>query len=250
MQTDQKEWHILTPIVQSVHNNSTSPHNGNVCSLSAFIGRDPTTPVDKSFRFITITDAQLQSKLNSRELFWLCADLRPHVQSTLAERRKQLTKAASKSQLPKFDDGDYVFVALSDCQAGEKLCPCWRKSRLVCKALNDFIYQVKDSPNGQLNEIRASRLNRFRDSKMDEAAIMSHVLQSEMGMVVSRQLSLEDCTDNLYVLVRWKGPSKNEKSLESIARIFKDIQLLSEKLLQRKSTQIDPVARARAERAL
>lgn len=255
LQMDQKEWPDLIPIVQSVLNNSPSPHRGNVCPLTAFMGRDPTAPVNTFLRSttatpVTITDAQLESKLNAEELVKLCADLHPRLQSTLAEHRRQSREAASKGQLPNFTEGDYVLVARSDFHAGEKLCLRWRGPRRVRKALNDFVYQVEDLRNGQLDDIHASRLKLFRDREIDEKAIMSHVLQSETGMVVSRLLSLEDCPDGLHVRIRWKGLGNNEDSLEPIARVSEDVPQLFEKLLQRKSTPVDLVARARAELTL
>ena len=53
-----------------------------------------------------------------------------------------------------------------------------------------------------MDDVHASRLKLFRDSEIDQVAIMSHVLQSETGMVVSRLLSLEDCPNGLHVRIR------------------------------------------------
>ena len=249
---DHKEWSDLIPIVQSVLNNSPSPHRGNVCPFTAFMGCDPTPPVLTFLRSstttpVTVTEAQRESALNVEELVRLCADLHQRVQSALAKHRKQSREAMSKGRLPNFTEGDYVLVARSDFHAGEKLCLRWRGPRQVRKALSDYVYQVEDLRNGQLDDIHASRLKLFRDSEIDRAAIMSHVLQSERRMVVSRLLSLEDLPNGLHVRIWWKGLSDAEDTLKPIARVHEDVPQLFDKLLKRKSTPVELAALAGAE---
>ena len=189
--------------------------------------------------------------MNVEELLKLCAEIHPRVQSSLDKHRAQHRQNASRGQLPNFDEGDYVLVARSDFHAGEKLCLRWRGPRRIKKAMNDYVYQIEDLRNGQLNDIHASRLKLFRDSDIDETAIMSHVLQSETGMVVSRLLGLEDTAENgLQVRVRWKGLGQDEDSLEPLSRVAEDVPTLFEKMLKRKSTPKNLVAKARAQLAL
>ena len=78
------------------------------------------------------------------------------------------------------------------------------------KALSDFVYQVEDLRNGQLDDVHASRLKLYRDSEIEKDAIMSHVIHSETGMVVSRLLGLEETPDGIYVQILWEGLDNKE----------------------------------------
>lgn len=255
LQMDNKEWPDLIPIAQSVLNNSPSPQGGNVCPIIAFIGREPTSAMRTFLQTstttpVTVSAVQMESTANVQERIRLIAELHTHVHSTLLRQRKQAREAASRGEFPKFSHGDYVLVARSDFHAGGKLCLRWRGPRRITKPLNDYIFEVKDLRNRRLDEIYVSRLKLYRDSQMDAIAIMSHLLQSETGMVLSRLLGLEDGLDGLQVCVRWRELDSLEDSLEPIARFNEDVPQLFDELLKRKSTATYLVARARTEISL
>lgn len=255
LQMDQKEWPDLIPLAQSALNNSPSRQRGNICPITAFMGRQPSPPIRTFFRTstvktVTLSQAQHESALNGKELVKLCEELHPRVQSRLAKNRKQARDAASRGQLANFTEGDFVLVARSDFQAGEKLCLRWRGPRQVIKAINDHVYQVEDLRKGQLDNIHASRLKMFRDSAIDENAILSHVIHSETGMVVHRLMGLEETSSGLFVRIHWKGLSDSEDTLEPVSRVYEDVTELFKKLLQRKSVPTDLVAKVRKVLAL
>lgn len=85
---------------------------------------------------------------------------------------------------------------------------------------------------------------------VNEVAIMVLVLPCKKGMLVSRLLCLKDCPNGLHVRIRWNGLSNENDTLEPIARVYKDVLQLFDKLLKRKCTSNDLATRARAERAL
>ena len=65
---------------------------------------------------------------------------------------------------------------------------------------------------------------------------------------MARLLRLVDQDGDLYVVVRWKGMSESEDTMEPLSRVFEDVPALTRKLLARKST---PAAlRTRAHAAL
>lgn len=210
LQMDNNEWPDLIPIVQSVLDNSPSPQRGNVFPCTAFQGHEPTPPVCTFLRTgtttpVTVSEAQLESNLNVEKLIKFCAKLHPRVNATLTKNRLQAREHASRGHLSNFEEGDYVLVARPEFHAGEKLCLRWRGSQGVTKALSDYVYQVEDLRNGQLDKVHASRLKMFRDSNLDEVEITSDFLKSETGMVVSRLLSLEENAHGLQFLIHWKA---------------------------------------------
>lgn len=142
VQMDNKEWLDLIPIVQSVLNNAPSPHLGNFCSFTAFMGRNAKLPILTFFRSamttpITVTEGQRESKLTIKKLVKLCADLHARVKSTMAKHRKQPRETASKVLLPNFTRSNFVPVGRFDFHACEKLRLRWRGPRRVREALND-----------------------------------------------------------------------------------------------------------------
>lgn len=50
-----------------------------------------------------------------------------------------------------------------------------------------------------------SPLKLFRNSAFGEAALLSHALQSEIDMAVSRLLGIKETTNELSIRVRWNG---------------------------------------------
>ena len=250
LQMDHDEWPDLIPMVQSVLNNSPSRQRGTVCPVTAFMGQEPSTPIktfmhSSTIESVTLTDLQHESAMNVEDLLKACEDLHPRVQATLQKNRAQQRDKMSSGRLPNFHEGDYVLVARNDFHAGEKLCLRWRGPRRITRAMNDHVYQVEDLRNGELTEVHVSRLKLFRDSVIDEEAIMSHVLQSETGMVVTGLLSIEETENGYHVRVRWKGLGPDEDTLEPIAQVYKDVPELFEKLLQRKSTPKDLAEKVR-----
>ena len=250
LQMDHDEWPDLIPMVQSVLNNSPSRQRGNVCPVTAFMGQEPSTPIktfmhSSTIESVTLTDLQHESAMNVEDLLKACEDLHPRVQATLQKNRAQQRDKMSSGRLPNFHEEDYVLVARNDFHAGEKLFLRWRGPRRITRAMNDHVYQVEDLRNGELTEVHVSRLKLFRDSVIDEEAIMSHVLQSETGMVVTRLLGIEETENGYHVRVRWKGLGPDEDTLEPIAQVYKDVPELFEKLLQRKSTPKDLAEKVR-----
>lgn len=83
----------------------------------------------------------------------------------------------------------------------------------------------------------------YLDDAINEIVILSHVLQSRIGRVFSRLLCLEETSNGIFVLVRWRGLVKAKDTLEPLASVAENVPQLFEKLLQRKSTPAYLVAK-------
>lgn len=192
---------------------------------------------------VMLTEAQAKSALNVKKLLGLRDQLHPRVQSSLESHRKQSREAMPRGQMPNFAEGKYVLADRSDFQAGPKLCLCWRGPRKVFKYLSNYIFQGEDLCNGQLEDLHSSRLKLFPDTAVNETHIMSHVLQSQTRMVVSRILSVGETPDSLFVRVCGKGFETSEDSLEPIAGVYEDVPAILERLLLHKITPSRPAAK-------
>lgn len=116
----------------------------------------------------------------------------------------------------------------------------------------NFVYKDEIICNGQLNDIHASILKLFRVSEIDEAAVMSHVLRSKIGMCIFFLL----CSKTFLTVYMSASAGKDfatkrdKKSLMPIARETKEVPQLFEKLLQDKCISVSLIARACAAFAL
>ena len=250
LQLDLKEWPDLLPVVQSVLNNSPSPQRGNVAPITAYLGREPTPPIrtflrSRNTKVVTIEEATQERLLSISTLKDRIAELHPFVQDMVRSMRERQRLATSKGQLPNFIEGDYVLMAREEFFAGEKLALRWRGPRRVVKALSDFVYQVEDLRNGQLEEVHATRLKFYRDSSLDQTVVMSHVLSSERGMPVARLIKLVNTSEGLKVLVRWKGLPHSEDTLQPLGQLYEDVPQMVLRLLQRKNTPPNLAEKAR-----
>lgn len=98
-------------MVQSVLKNSLSQERGNVCPITASIGREPSPPIRKfiqssTTKKVTLTQAKCESAHNVQELVKLRDKLHPLIQSNLLKNRNQARESASSGQLPNLTEGD------------------------------------------------------------------------------------------------------------------------------------------------
>lgn len=197
--------------------------------IATFLRTETTKPV-------SLDAVELERLLNIASLQKHMEDLRSVVQKKLQHNRKSAREAASKVILPQFTEGDFVLVAREDFFAGEKLAVRWRGPRRVAKALNDYFFQVEDLRNGQLEDVHGTRKKFYREYSLNTTAIMHHVLASETGITVALLMRVEDTADGINDLVRWKGLTDSEDSLEPLERVFEDVHEMVKRPLSHKNT--------------
>ena len=120
----------------------------------------------------------------------------------------------------------------------------------MVKAASNYIYAVEDLRNGMHDDVHISRLKFYRESDLNGEAIMSHVLTSETGIIVSYLMGLEETATGLCVRVRWRGLPSSEETLEPIGRVHTDVPQLFMKLPSRKTTAGHLASKARRELGL
>lgn len=133
-----------------------------------------------------------------------------------------------------------MLVARENFHEGQKLCSRWRGPRRIVTVLNDYVFCVEDMRNDTMEDVHGTRLKYFSDSSLDAKVILLHVISSETGMPASRLLRLQEDDDGqLCVVVRWKGLTTNDDTMEPINRVYEDVPKLLTKLLSRKNTPLD-----------
>lgn len=130
------------------------------------------------------------------------AELHQMVQNSVEEHRRLGCEQAATGKMPRFEVGDYVLVARSEFNVGEKLALRSCGPIRIVGAVSDYVFSVEHLRNGSTMDIHGSRLKFFSDHDLDEQAILSHVLALETVMPFSRLLRVENTPDGIKVAVR------------------------------------------------
>ena len=250
LQMNPKEWTDLIPVVQSALNNALSPQRKNTAPITAFTGLDATPTISTFFRTMTTTTVEINEAARERmtnidNLRKKMDELHPIIDEAVINSRSRQREKMSKGQLPNFSEGDFVLVPREDFAAGEKLSLRWRGPRRIVSCNSEYVFDVEDLRNGNVESVHGTRLKFYADSSLDTDAILSHAVSSETGMAVQRLMELIDDTDGLKVRVRWKGLGESEDSLEPLQHVYEDVPELLKKLLTRKSTPASIADKAR-----
>lgn len=198
------EWPDLLPFVQSVVNNSPSPPRGDIPPITAMTGQEATPLIQTFYRSsalkpVAISDVAPDRALNVKLLCERMKEIHPVVQNTLLDLRRRNRENIVKGMLPNFTDGYFVLVSREDFSACGKLALRWRGPRRIVRAVNDFVYQVEDLRNGNVEDVHATKLKFYHEASLNAEAIMPHVLSSETGMEVQRLLRLHKTGSGLIV---------------------------------------------------
>lgn len=165
-------------------------------------------------------------------------ELHQNVHEHETYQRERMRHVRSLDELPNFVEGYYVLVDSEEFFEGEKLCLRWCGPRRITKELRDYVCKVEDLRNGKFDEIHGTRLKFYSAASIDEKVILSHVFSSETGMHVSRLLLLHEENGNLFVVVRWKGLSASDDTLEPPQGVYEDVPKLPLQMLAKASSVI------------
>ena len=244
------EWPALVPILQSSLNNSPSQQRGNRCPITIFTGQQPTTPISvyktpSTGTIMSLDEAVKERFRNFEGIKQLLEKIHPLVQNDIKHSRSKSRKLQSRGKPAKFEEGDFVLVAKDDSYKGEKLALHWRGPRRILKAISEWIYCVEDLRNSTTENIHASRLRLYSDSKLNNERIMPHILYSETGMPIHRLINLKKQDNEIMVHVRWKGLPTSQDTLEPLNNVYEDVPQMLTRVLNRKSPNSTLVSEAR-----
>ncbi len=126
LRMNRGEWPDLVPLLQSALNNAPSPQRRNFTPVEIFLGQEPTDPV-QTFRLastgavVTLQDANLEIRKNLTLLKELVEKIHPVVSTSLQANRRRARESASRGEMPRFTEGDFVLLAREEFDKGEKI---------------------------------------------------------------------------------------------------------------------------------
>lgn len=153
LRLQRDEWPDLPPLVQSVFNNVLPRKHANVPHIKSINRLDASLPISifycaNASNPVTITNFVDEDMLKKKRLSELVNELKPTVPNALQENRKRMRDQASKGKLPNFTEGNFILVDCDNVTAVQKLLFHWRVPRFIVKAMNIYVFQVKDLRNG------------------------------------------------------------------------------------------------------
>lgn len=96
----------------------------------------------------------------------------------------------------------------------------------IVNEVSYYVLKVEDLLNRTVEEVHGSKFKYYSDSSLDTTSIMSHVISSEIGMLVSRLLKIIQHNGVLKIRVRWKGLSPQDDTEEDLSQVLEDFQVL------------------------
>lgn len=143
LQMRKDSWPALTPMIQSVINNSPSKQRSDIAPINGLTGIQPLPQISTFIcssdgKSMNITDALRERSINiGKNLKWM-DKLHTVVQMSLQKHSHQKREQRSKGQPANLMEGHCVLVAKDDFSAGKKLCLRWRGPRRVFQVKNDM----------------------------------------------------------------------------------------------------------------
>jgi Integrase zinc binding domain/Integrase core domain len=182
------QWTEVHRIVQSVLNNTPSPHRNNIAPVTAFTGLPPSTqllsitPSPKS-QPLQLTDIRARQLMEIELLQSAIENVHKEVCDAAQSRReKQRKRHLGKRSVHaiNFGLGDFVHVAKRDFRVGEKLTLRWRGPKRIVGVLSDFLFEVEDLRNGTVSNVHAQRLRFYHYASLNVTAeLIEHVSHNE-----------------------------------------------------------------------
>jgi hypothetical protein len=191
-QLNDKQWPEVARIVQSVLNNSPSPHRGNIEPITAFTGRAPDSPLRSLVTpdtnvTLTMDDVQAQQLLQIQELRLAVDEIhkrsKTFADSNRASARQQKNKSTAVAE--NFEVGDFVLVAKRELCGGEKLGLKWNGPQRIVATRSDHVYEVEDITTSAVTHVHSTLLRFYHDSSLEiTAEIQAHLAHKKSSYEV------------------------------------------------------------------
>lgn len=172
---NEKDWHSVLPLVQSILNHSFRPTLGNRAPITAFSGLPSDNPLrtlmsDTSAEPVTIDFIRAQQLIKIDRLAGKLDKMHRDVAQRKTKHRQAAIERHNKRthvRATNFQVGDFVLVAKRSQKDGHKLRVTWTRPRRVTRAVSDLIFECQDLIANVHNLFHANKLKFYADSCLD-----------------------------------------------------------------------------------
>jgi hypothetical protein len=232
---DKEYWPWLNSNIEhTLNHRPQSRLNGNA-PVTVMTGLPADNPLDEIFKnpetmeFIKFPISKKQIQKSVDDLQSALAQMHRQVEET--SRKQRATKKASSSQYrkePNFGIGDYVLVGVAEPakMTGRKLFLKWRGPYRVVDSQANYVFEAEDILDSSRRWIHGDRVRFYEDSKLNVTEeIKRQFAHDNENFLVE---NLKSCrrnsvTDQLELLVEWRGFSAEEDSWEPLKTLNEDI---------------------------
>ncbi len=245
-QMSTHHWPYLSPVVQSIINNTPSVRLANNAPFTVLTGQPAESPLDQVWNATTqkwtqITTTQMGKYMS--ELLEDLEELHKEVSTATDKRRQQARKPTKKPHKPKverFIPGDWVLTAVPVKGPGSKLKANWRGPHKVTQAINEYVYEVEDIITNKKWKTHVVRMRQYHDPSLTITTEMRNHLAltgNTMAVEALNDVRRSPSSNDLEIQVQWLGFEANEATWENAQHITEDVPKMVQQLLRKIGNQ-------------
>ena len=132
-----------------------------------------------------------------------------------------------QTELPRFDEGDFVLVARKVRSNSPKLQVVWRGPYVIAGTVHKRVYQVRrlGATSGTLEEVHVRRLRRYADRSLNVTeALVNQAHYDDDEFLVEGIIEWKpDNTHGVLLKVKWSGYNDEWDTWEPIDSLYRDV---------------------------
>ena len=235
LRVDKDQWPSLVKLVEHTLNHRLQKRLGWLAPVTVMTGLKADNPVHGIFR--NRKDGSIAGKAmetasiveHVSRLHESLALMHKEVVSLSEKERTRHRTRQGRRRAPNFGAGDYVLVGIPEPRAGQKLYLKWRGPYRIMHSARGYVFTVEDLVSGDQKEVHGDRVRFYDDRFLHVTEEMKYQLthdNSSFEVDELRNVRLNPQTDELELLVKWRGFSEAENTWEPLHGLWEDVPTL------------------------
>jgi transposase InsO family protein len=232
-------WPTLLPMVNCVINQSPSLAIGGYAPITAFTGRQPTSPMEVVFA--NDSEAFVTPPLSAAKTTSAIAKLEAALSEVVSVVSEVTARAhpTRPGQVPvDFGIGDYVLV-VRRVKGKDKTAPLWGGPGLVIAAENERSFKVRDLLTDKVRVVHAEHIKRYSDSTLNvtpqlKSFIAASAIETRIEAITAHRKNAR----NWELRVVWEGFEDDDSTWQELKKLYADVPELIRRYV--KSLQDSP----------
>jgi hypothetical protein len=222
---DNSEWPRYLPVINFMLNRTPSAALGGKTPFTAFIGREPDSPLDVVYDGTTKT-VVTTGTLDKADIKSKIADIRKSLDAVVREvkyvpRRKPPKRRREK--LIDFDIGDYVLVSKTGRRVKDKTTARWDGPAVIVDAVSPKVYEVKHLLTGKKRPYHVDFIRRYADKTLQVTTQLKNFVAAASIVTNIRDILDHRCNGSRWeLLVTWQGFDDEESTWQDLEQLYED----------------------------
>ena len=241
---DKQYWPWLNRNIEHTINHRGQDRLNGLSSITVMTGLPAENPLDEIFKcpfreFGTVQMDRLSIQEHIEELQQALSEMHKAVASTSEKLWKIETSLRNmKRKAPNFIVGDSVLIGLPEPTktTGQKLFLKWKGPFRIVNADSNHIFEVENILDGSKRWVPGDKVRFYSDKNLllTEEIKRQFAHDAERYQVQElKQSSKNTVTQEIEILVSWKGFSDDENSWEPLRNLYEDIRVQIEEYATR-----------------